>query len=514
MKLTKSKYTIYCLCPRKAWLDEFYPKPQINNQNRTNTGNVVGALARDYFGKGYCPFADRTNPSIKPGLYAEYPLRYNNLECFVDILRINDDQSIDIYEVKSVTEYKKENSIDKKYLEDISFQYYVARKQGLTIRSVNIMYLNNQYVYMGGDYDLSNLFNIDDLTSVISQRMQEVEDKVNAYLLMAKSTTVECPLSGACNEYSGCQYLEDCKNHKGLPKAQSVYDLYSCQSKTKYIEEGILSFKDLISSSYFERLSAFNQRMVIYSLQGIKDPYVNHEFLQEKFLNKIKFPLYFFDFETVQEALPIYPNSRPYQQIPFQYSLHIMNGDTQPYRDVIKDNKAFLGDGRKDPREDLIKQMLMELGDKGSIMAYNMDFEKGRIAELARDYPKYAKKLEKISKRFIDLEDVFDYSYRVAWKSRSQDSDGYNINTSMVYHPLMGSSTSIKKVLPALFSNDPELDYSKLGQVQHGDQASESYQLLKTLSPNDEALLRNDMLNYCCLDTKAMVAIYFKLLGY
>lgn len=515
MKLTKSKYTIYCLCPRKAWLDEFFPKPQLSNVKRTDTGNEVDLLARDYFGKDSCSLADSKKPSTKPGLYAQYPLRYKDLECFVDILRINEDGSIDIYEVKSTTGYRsKSGAIEKKYLEDVSFQYYAAYKIGLTVKSINIIYLNNQYIYMGGDYDLSQLFKLDDLTAEISETTQAVEEKVNAYLSMTEANVVECPLSGACNEYNGCQYLQDCKDHKGLPKAQSVYDLYGCQSKGKYIEKGILSFKDLIVSPYFEKLSAFNQRMVVYSLQGIKDPYVNRELLQEKFLNKIKFPLYFFDFETVADALPVYPNSRPYQQIPFQYSLHVMDDETQSYKDVVKGNKYFLGDGVKDPREELIKQMIVELGDKGSIMAYNMSFEKERITELMRDYPKYEKKLAKIHKRFIDLADVFDYSEQIGWSTRTENATAVNRSTSMVYHPLMGPSTSIKKILPALYPNDPDLDYSKLGQVQHGDQASESYQLLKTLSPNDEALLRNDMLNYCCLDTKAMVAIYFKLLGY
>lgn len=515
--LAKSQYVVYCLCHRKAWLDLFNQLPSNPNGTRTQTGNEVGLLARDYFGKGMCHFVDPNMVPTTPGLYAEYPLTDGkNLLCYVDILRINNDNSIDIYEVKSTTDYRSGKSMEKKYLEDLSFQYYVAYKIGLAIKSINIIYLNKNYLYMGGSYDLNQLFIVDDVTAEISTRTQIVEDNIKGYFALDANNEIGCSFTGACSEYGGCQYLDICKKYKGLPNHNSVYDLYECQSKSKYIDEGILSFKELIETPYFETLSAFNQRMVIYSLQGIKRPYVNKEMLNDKFLKNIQFPLYFFDFETVSEALPIYPNSRPYQKIPFQYSLHIMNDANEDYKSIVASNKYFLGNGVDDPREELIKQMIADLGDKGSIMAYNMSFEKECIEKLAKDFPNYAKKLEKLSKRFIDLAIAFDFKERIGWKSRTPDSDPVNRSTSLVYHPLMGPSTSIKQVLPAFFPNDHELDYSKLGQVQHGDQASDSYIQLgisSKLSPSQKQLLRKDMLDYCCLDTKAMVAIYFELLN-
>lgn len=512
--LTKSKYVTFCLCPRKAWRELFDPLAPTGGTSRADDGVKVGILARDYFGKNLWTPADRNNPSTKPGIYAEYPLRFNNLECFVDILRINDDGSIDIYEVKSVNEYEtseNSNTPKKKFLEDVSFQYYVALKAGFNVKSVNLMLLNKEYIYMGGEYDLHGLFKVIVLTDMVTARTNEVEQNINDYFALDRNIIPNCPFSSACNEYGGCQYLEDCKAFKGLPKTQSVYDLYDYGNKVDLIEMGYKSFKDLIKSPYFEKLSAFNQRMVTYSLLGINDLYVNKELLEKELKKYNKFPLYFFDFETTQEVLPVYINSRPYQQIPFQYSLHIMNDEHQSYSQVCNIHEEYLGDGINDPREELIKKMIKDLGKKGKIIAYNKSFEQNIIKQLAIDFPQYRKKLEDIHKRFIDLADFFDFSDPIGWKSKTENAKRVNRNTSIVYHPAMGASTSIKQVLPALFPNNPTLNYKNLGQVQHGDQASASYKLLKTLNQTQKDQLIKDMLAYCCLDTKAMVAVYFKL---
>ena len=353
---------------------------------------------------------------------------------------------------------------------------------------------------------MQSLFKVVPLLDQVSPRVDKIKENIDGYFALDPHHAPDCPFSKKCKEYGGCQYLEGCKTAKGLPKAQSVYDLYDCRSKNRYIKEGYLSFADLFNSSIYAELSSFNKRMVDYSLRGIQTPYVNKKLLKSE-LKKYEYPLYFFDFETCQEVLPKYPLSRPYQQIAFQYSLHVMSDENQEYQDVLKAHREYLGDGVSDPREALIKQMIVDLGTKGKIVAYNMDFEQRIIRGLIQDYPQYAAKLEAIHERFVDLADFFDYSESII----GPDGKEKNEKTSIVYHPAQGPSTSIKKVLPAFFPGDPELDYSRLGQVQHGDQASASYRLLSTLSQTDRDQLRKDMLNYCCLDTKAMVALFVKL---
>ena len=224
--LDKTKYVMFCLCPRKAWKEAFEHLPSNGDPSRAEDGVEVGIVARDYFGKGTCVLADRKNPSTKPGIYAEYPLRFNDLECYVDILRINSDGSIDIFEVKSVNEYKASKNSDnvkKKFLEDVSFQYYVALKAGFNVKTANLVVLNKDYIYMGGEYDLQKLFKVVDLTDTVNQRVNEVEQNINNYFALDKASAPKCLLSGTCNEYGGCQYLDECKTLKGLPKLKIIH---------------------------------------------------------------------------------------------------------------------------------------------------------------------------------------------------------------------------------------------------------------------------------------------------
>ena len=183
--------------------------------------------------------------------------------------------------------------------------------------------------------------------------------------------------------------------------------------------------------------------------------------------------------------IPEFDNSKPYQQIPFQYSLHIMDSD---YNLI---HKEFLGDGITDPRLALKNQMIKDLGESGTIIAYNHSFEKTRIKELMDIFPEDRLVLEKINERFIDLADPFQ--------------------KCMYYNHLM-RRTSIKDVLPSIFPTDPTLDYHNLENVHKGDEASNAYLNLKNLDEENKVIIRNSLLKYCCLDTYAMVKIYLYLI--
>ncbi|WP_226814429.1 DUF2779 domain-containing protein [Aliarcobacter butzleri] len=194
----------------------------------------------------------------------------------------------------------------------------------------------------------------------------------------------------------------------------------------------------------------------------------------------------FFDFETFQNAIPRFDNQRPYMQIPFQYSLHIL------HEDGTMEHKEFLGDENTDPRTNLITQMLSDITSTGSIMAYNQSFEMSRIKELADFDTDRKDELLALNERFVDL--------IVPFRGR-----GY-------YHPDFNGSFSIKSVLPAMFPNNDELNYKKLGSIQNGGDAMDTFAnlyLLKDKSKREE--IRKDLLAYCYLDTLAMVRIFEKL---
>lgn len=193
--------------------------------------------------------------------------------------------------------------------------------------------------------------------------------------------------------------------------------------------------------------------------------------------------MYFVDFESFQPPVPLYNNSKPYQQIPFQYSVHFKESAES---DLL--HYEFLAEPESDPRIPFVENLLKVLGDKGDIVVYNKAFEITRLKEIARDHPKYAKKIEKLFDRVKDIMIPFQKKY--------------------YYTPEMEGSYSIKYVLPALV---PELSYENM-QIADGGTASLAYESLLTLDDFikiDE--IKKQLLEYCKLDTLAMVRILEKL---
>ena len=221
------------------------------------------------------------------------------------------------------------------------------------------------------------------------------------------------------------------------------------------------------------------------TLNGTK--YINPDGIR-KFLNTLSYPLYFLDFETMQDAIPQYEGTKPYQQITFQYSLHIKENEIEEY-----DHKEFLApsDG-KDPRRAVAEHLCEHIPMNVCTVAYNKMFECGRIKELAELFPDLAGHLLNIRDHIVDLIDPF----------RAGD----------YYVPAMGGSFSIKSVLPALFPDDPSLDYHNLtGGVQNGGDAMTIFPKIKDMPLDEAQAARKALKEYCELDTRAMVKVWEKL---
>ncbi len=297
---------------------------------------------------------------------------------------------------------------------------------------------------------------------------------------MLQGDMPDIDIGAHCSDPFSCDFWSYC--WQDVPNL-SVFDLYRMRGSKKFelYHKGIISYDDIITNN-----------IALNDVQKLQiDAYKSGEVTIDKriikeFLEKIEYPINFFDFETFHNAIPRFDNQRPYQQIPFQYSLHIL------HQDGTLEHKEFLGDESSDPRPALIKQMLDDITSTGNIVAYNQSFEIGRIKDLAAFAPKYEKELLALNERFVDL--IMPFRGR-----------GY-------YHPNFNGSFSIKSVLPAMFPNDNELDYKKLGSVQNGGDAMDTFanlHLLKDKSKRDE--IRKDLLAYCRLDTLAMVRIFKKL---
>jgi hypothetical protein len=211
-------------------------------------------------------------------------------------------------------------------------------------------------------------------------------------------------------------------------------------------------------------------------------PVIDTETIKE-FISDLKYPLYFMDFETFQPAVPLFDNSKPYQQIPFQYSIHIKQN-----KESAENHCEFLAEPGIDPRKKFIENLLKDIKGNGDVIVYNKTFEITRLNEIARDFPEYADKIEDLILRIKDLMIPFQKKY--------------------YYAPEMKGSYSIKAVLPALV---PELSYDTL-EINEGGLASIAYESLQTETDLMEiAEIKEQLLEYCKLDTLGMVKILEEL---
>lgn len=306
-------------------------------------------------------------------------------------------------------------------------------------------------------------------------------DLIEATKICDCETEPTIDLSINCREPYVCGYWEYCSRHLPHPNVFDVYRL-SFGKKIEAYRDGYFEFGDVRQAL---KLNELQKRQLDFVLKGIGE-HIDKEGIKS-FLDTLSYPLYFLDFETMQLVIPEYPNSRPYQQITFQYSLHYIENEGGEIK-----HKEFLGESGLDPRRALAEQLVKDIPTDACVLAYNMGFEKGRIKELAELYPNLSNSLMKIRDNVKDLIDPFH--------------DGY------YYNKAIGNSFSIKSVLPAMFPNDPELDYHNLEGVHNGGEAMTLFPKIKDLPQEEQEIARKNLLKYCELDTYAMVKIFLKLI--
>lgn len=486
MNLSKSKYTLGIRCNKLLWLSSYKKEEAIDlgNDAVLDNGNKVGDLARKLFGDyhliefdtNFSNMIEETNKFLdnKPNIICEASFSYEGNFCSVDILK-NDIDGVEIYEVKSSTE------INDIYIHDVTYQTWVLKKLGINVKKSYIVYINSQYV-KDGELDINKLFNIEDVSSILN--LDEVETNVEQYKeILNNNIEPNNDLSISCTKPYDCPFFKYCTKHLPTP---NVFDLgwgMRFSKKLELYNKGLVSYEDIYNNG------SINNKIdtqIDYYLHN-KEPKINKDSIKE-LVSTFRYPLYFLDFESYQDSIPNIDGTKPYQQICFQYSLHyILEPNGKLY------HKEFLSDDYNgNPMYGLCKQLISDIPLNSCVLVYNDAFEKTRLREMSGLFPEFSEHLLNIRDNIVDLLPPF----------KSLD----------YYVKDMGGSASIKKVLPALFPNDPTLDYHNLEQVHKGDEASNAYLSLKDLNKEDEEVLRHNMLKYCELDTYAMVKIYEKLL--
>lgn len=489
MNMSKSKYTTGIRCAKELWLSIYKPSEIDNNGSDSimDNGNRVGELARSLFGKYALVSYDENNIKSmvdetkkyldeKVSIICEASFIYDGNFCSVDILK-NDIDGVEIYEVKSSTEIKEI------YIDDISYQAWVLKMCGLNIKKASIVYVNSSYV-REKEFDISKYFISEDVTSKLNVNVETEVGKLKGIINcdIEPNIDVSKDCKGGKKVPFDCPFFKYCTMHLPTPNVFDIGWNTRFEKKLDMYYKGKITYGEILEDGGLNPKADLQMQ---YELNNL-EPKINALKIKE-LLSEFSFPLYFLDFESYQDPIPSIIGTKPYQQICFQYSLHyyLEEDGTLYHKEYLSDDY----DGN--PMYGLCKQLCEDIPMNTCILVYNQSFEITRLREMANLFPEFRDHLLNIADNIKDLLPPF----------KNQD----------YYVKEMGGSASIKKVLPALFPNDPSLDYHNLDQVHKGDEASASFLLLKSLNADEQHTLRENMLKYCCLDTYAMVKIWQKL---
>jgi hypothetical protein len=449
--------------------------PQIGEDQQFifDQGHEVGGYAKKLFQKGVevphdSNFVEATRKFIFQRVTIfEGAFSYKGTFAIVDILRPVNKDEWDIIEVKSSTKVRDE------HIEDVAFQRFVVEGSGLKVRQCHLIHVNNEYV-RDGDLDPKNFLTEEDITALVAEKLGQVRDNVTRLQnVITLENPPETPIGPHCNNPYDCPLIEKCWSF--LPE-HNVTELYSFRKKYEMLNKGILSINDLPDGVNLTD----KQQIQIVTIKSGK-PFIDKESIKS-FLKSLEYPIYCLDFETLSVAIPPFDKAKPYQKIPFQFSIHVMQK-----MDSAASSHSYLADGRQNFAPELINALKV-IGPKGSVLAYNMSFEKQVLEVLEELSPKDANWLEGIINRLRDLIEPFRaFSY---------------------YHPDQHGSCSLKKVLPALAGK------SYMGmEIGEGGMASLKYYLthFRDSVKEEKEKVRNALLEYCKLDTEGMVEILRKL---
>jgi hypothetical protein len=474
-QLSKSKYLAGLQCPKRLYLEiharELATPFDEGTQAVLDAGTGVGRLARERYPGGvlvdveYFKVAEGvrrtaallTDPKV-PAIFEAF-LQFDKIAVRSDILARVREHRWRLIEVKSTGRVKEE------HLDDLAIQAYVLRGAGLGLDATCLMHINTGYLYPGGALDLHQLFQEQELTTEVATRQGEIPAR-----LARMRQILTAPAPPAIEPDDHCYAPYECPFWAHCTKDKPDRWIY-------YLPGSRRAYQDLMAlgAQTLDEIPAGHPLQLIQ--QRVRD---NAEWVGPGLraaLETVQYPVHHLDFETVGSAIPLYPNTRPYQAIPFQWSNHIEAADGAIRHD------EYLHDDTSDPREPLAQSLLSSLGREGSICVYT-GYEQGILTALADALPQLRGDLLAVIARLWDLHPVIKAHY---------------------YHPGFAGSYSIKAVLPAVI---PELAYDDLA-IQEGTLASLQFHrmVFEDVDDAERTRIREALLRYCERDTLAMVEL-------
>jgi len=475
-RISKSGFFAGLQCPKLLWCRynarQLFPPVDALTQSAFDQGHGVGRLARTLYLGGREVVdgqsdLDHALRETRQAVLERRPLfepafAYSGGLARIDILNPIGRDDWELVEVKSEVEMKGLN------LQDVAFQAFIPAGSGLRVRRCTLMHLDRTYVRRGV-LDPTRLFLRRDVTPQATELSRSIENGLEEMLrTVGQWTCPETAIGAHCDDPFQCPLRDRCWAF--LPE-HSVLDLY--RGKKRGFELLRRGFSRILDIPEAEPLTGIQKVQKQAILEG--RPHVEREPIR-RFLKQVRFPAYFLDFETFQTALPPYEGTRPWQQIPFQFSLHVLPG-----LEAELEHHMFLAEGAQDPRPQFLGRLQDLLGSSGSIVAYNAQFERRVLRECCDHLPDYADSLQEIEKRFVDLLIPFK-AFRY-------------------YHPAQRGSASMKAVLPALVGDS----YGGL-EIQEGGTASLEFCRVTfgSVSKAEKARVRRSLEEYCSQDTMGM----------
>ena len=494
MKLTKTDFLIYQDCPHNAWVkihepDIFHSKPlSVFDQLIIETGNDVDELARELFPKGELierGDAKKTRELIDnetPVLYQPY-FATEHFVTASDILVWNKNAGkYDLYEVKASTTGEDKKKKEELYTNDIAFQLRVLRDCGVSIGRAFLVRLNPEYI-RGADLNIRDLFVREDFTERATGVIGDVETQMETALAILNSDrmpTIPC----GCIYRGRSAHCTTFTHINPIVPEYSVHDIsrigLSKKKLAELVENDILAIEDVPDDF---KLSEPQRNQVEATISG--KPSIDEGAIAE-FIKTIKYPIAFFDYETFPSAIPRFLGYRPFDQIPFQFSLHVI---AEEGSEAVHHEFLFTEAGN--PDRELIVALRAAMPNTGSVISWNKPFEMTINSHLGSRHQDNAEYFADMNNRMIDLRDPF--------------------SGQLFVHPAFKGKTSIKAVLPVLVQNG-EGSYKELA-IQEGATATETWNRIVTgeMLAKDVESARHNLLAYCRLDTLAMVLIFKKL---
>ncbi len=491
--LSKSKLLAFRQCPKRLWLEVHQPELRADSGPTLAsfaTGHQVGDIARqlydpqaqgtliDPLAEGFDAAFARTQHLLTHSRQPifEAGFRAGGALAFADVLLPSDEGDQlgwRMVEVKSST------SVKDYHRDDVAIQAYVARESGLELKAIALAHIDSGWTYPGnGDYQ--GLLVEADLTEEAFARTDEVRGWIaDAQAVVARKKAPRLATGAQCSAPYECGFLAHCQSAEPQAEHHVRWLPRRSQALKAHIEEhGISELRDVPD----DLLNPTQQRVKAATLSG--QAFFDQPATAQA-LAAHKLPGYFIDFETIQFGVPLWKGTRPYQQLPFQFSVHRLG------RTGRATHQAFLDLSGGNPSLAFAQSLVAACGERGPVFVYNAAFETTRIRELAERHPRLAIALRAINDRVVDLLPIARQHY---------------------YHPSQQGSWSIKAVLPALC---PELHYDALDGVQDGGAAQQAY--LEAITPATsaprKAELERQLLAYCSLDTWAMVRLWSAFTG-